>query len=107
MDLDGWSIGDGKVRVTFPLGACLAPGGSANVARSAPGLRAVMDLGPGFAWIPGGSNRESTQGPPLVTGTLTGQGDHDGMVTRGDGLRMPSDHTSSLCTANIRAFGLQ
>jgi cardiolipin synthase A/B len=48
--LGGWSVGDAKVRATFPTGAQIGPRQSLFVARDTAGFRKVMSAPPEYVW---------------------------------------------------------
>lgn len=69
VDLTGWSLGDTKVRATFPPATRIEPGQSLYIARTAAGFRRAMGAGPDFVWTP----RRSTADPPSLHGGATFQ----------------------------------
>lgn len=50
LDLEDWSLGDGKVRGTFPKGTLVGPGQTYYVARSLEGFQSQMGFPPDVIW---------------------------------------------------------
>lgn len=67
IDLTGWSLGDTKVRATFPPESRIEPGQGLYIARDAAGFLRTMGAGPDFVWTP----RRSSADPPSLHGGAT------------------------------------
>lgn len=75
IDLAGWSVGDTKVRATFPIGARVGPGQGIYIAREAAGFQKVMGAPPDYVWGPAGDEtgvRVMRGGASLLLGRLQG-----------------------------------
>ncbi len=88
VELEGWSLGDGKVRATFPPGARIGPGQSLYVGRDAAGFARVMGAPPDYTWAPAAGSPEV---PALSGGAGLRFGRQRGVVVLRDGTGQPVD----------------
>jgi cardiolipin synthase A/B len=87
VDLRGWSVGDGKVRATFPAGVHAGPHQSLYIARTAAGFRTIMGALPACVW----GSRGTPEAPGMNGGASFVLGATAGAVVLRDAAGAPVD----------------